>query len=70
MHTYIVCMCYNYCLLNNFKDGLPAIILFLNEHNHTVTSGEALSFLRPTDDVRCVFNGYFNNGLGRYLNLK
>ncbi|KAF0744067.1 zinc finger MYM-type protein 1-like, partial [Aphis craccivora] len=52
------------------KDGLPAIIVFTNVHNHTLISGEALSFLRPTEDVHCVFNGYFNSGLGISESIK
>jgi len=62
-------ICYNFHLLTIFKD-LPAIITFTNAHNHTLTSGEALSFLRPTDDIRCMFNGYFTSGLGKYLKFK
>ncbi|KAL5246397.1 hypothetical protein ACI65C_013805 [Semiaphis heraclei] len=52
------------------KDGLPSIIVFTNVHNHTLTSGEALSFLRPTDDVRWMFNQYFNSGLGISESIK
>jgi len=63
-------LCYNFHLLIIFKDGLPAIITFTNAHNHTLISGEALSFLRPTDDIRCMFNGYFTSGLGKYLKFK
>ncbi|KAL5239487.1 hypothetical protein ACI65C_006897 [Semiaphis heraclei] len=48
------------------KDGLPAIVKFENEHNHSICTAEALSFLRPTtdDNVRNQFEEYFNNGLG------
>ncbi|CAI6366189.1 unnamed protein product [Macrosiphum euphorbiae] len=50
--------------------NLPEIKTFTNAHNHTLTSGEALSFLRPTDDIRCMFNGYFTSGLGISESIK
>ncbi|KAL5246125.1 hypothetical protein ACI65C_013533 [Semiaphis heraclei] len=46
------------------KDGFPAIIIFINEHNHTISSAEALSFLKANNEVRLQFEKYFNDGLG------
>ncbi|KAE9533281.1 hypothetical protein AGLY_009322 [Aphis glycines] len=46
------------------KDGLPAVISIQNDHNHTVVSEEALSYLRPTKGLNIQFEAYFNSGLG------
>eukprot|EP00102_Acyrthosiphon_pisum_P024089 XP_016661299.1 PREDICTED: uncharacterized protein LOC107884180 [Acyrthosiphon pisum] len=51
-------------------DGLPAVISIQNDHNHTVVSGEALSYLRPTRDVNIQFEEYFNSGLGISESIK
>jgi len=39
----------------------------VNEHNHSLGSAEALSFLRPTNEIRIKFENYFNDGLGEYF---
>lgn len=41
--------------------------MFVNEHNHNLASAEALSFLRPTNEVRIKYENYFNDGLSEYL---
>lgn len=49
--------------ISYLKDGLPALIEFKNEHNHSETS-ESLSYLRPTKNIKDIFETYFNDGLG------
>ncbi|KAL4085250.1 hypothetical protein QTP88_027109 [Uroleucon formosanum] len=51
---------------DRWQDGLPAIIKFDNEHNHSICTAEALFFLRPTtnNNVKKQFEDYFYNGLG------
>ncbi|KAF0706052.1 SWIM-type domain-containing protein, partial [Aphis craccivora] len=46
------------------KDGLPAIIKINNDHNHNISTAEALSFLKPSKECRLQFENYFNDGLG------
>lgn len=44
--------------------GYPAIINFNGEHNHTIATAEAASYLRPRDDIRSLYESYFADGLG------
>lgn len=43
---------------------MPALIIFKNNHNHSVISAESLGFLRPSRKVRDEFDTYFDSGLG------
>lgn len=38
--------------------------MFKGEHNHTITTAEAMSCLRPRDDTRSLYESYFNDGMG------
>lgn len=42
---------------------MPAIITFKEDHNHSQNTAEALSFLKPSEDVRKTFEAYFDDGL-------
>jgi len=42
---------------------LAAIIKLNLQHNHNQTSADALKFLKPTHDVKEIFEDYFNQGM-------
>lgn len=42
---------------------MPGQIDFKHEHNHSETS-ESFSYLRPSKNVKEIFEAYFNDGLG------
>lgn len=42
---------------------MPAILTFKQCHNHSQNTAEALSFLKPSEEIREMFETYFSNGL-------
>lgn len=42
---------------------MPAILTFKECHNHSQNTADALSFLKPSEDLRGTFEAYFNDGL-------
>jgi hypothetical protein len=46
----------------SMETPLPAIIKINANHNHSITSADALSYLPPTSDMKRRFYDYFDEG--------